>query len=591
MCNLYSKFSIVADPLPVWTADMQLLAHRAVELSEHNGMDSSHEIPHVLSAMTALTERAKAWSERRQAQYIERMQWQIGAPDAVLELPLAVETANVSNFKRSSSASTLQLQEDQHQQGGLPISSHADTKDATMGVFKSPEEIGREMMQLVKEAGEKATHAAHAVFRDARRAKALEKDFPSLSLNPVHEIRKAREAHDVDCQNNIAGEDTGRHTSTMTMSTAHSMAHSTGTALSSHPNFPVHIFYQSMDGQWMFLCPLNTKMLLEYYASSNNHHHDDDNAKASSSSSLVSEIPGQPPSPVGLPSTGSSTPLSTACRMPAIITAPLLEIEKIEQTESSRKRNKALGHLPLSGSYSLCEVDLSGILPSEAIAPFEEELLQRRKRRVQQAQRDARESRKEAAAMRAAAAASNQAIFSAEDLAAMPLPSASRLHEGTALDDSGSVDLQRVPDPERLHDVPAIIQNGAVDIPARSPQDHERRSASGSSPPSFAIIAKLGYSATGPTLSESMGGGISGGSSPPTTLPLPVRGAWGARAHNSSAHSVRSVPPSMPWSSSPPISSRAIRDSSHEAGKDGGGKKGGSGKKKVLLMTTQQRRY
>lgn len=55
------------------------------------------------------------------------------------------------------------------------------------------------------------------------------------------------------------------------------------------------------------------------------------------------------------------------------------------QDEASRRRLRVLSHLPLTGAFKLCEVDLSQHLPPEALAPFVEELAQRERRRAQRA--------------------------------------------------------------------------------------------------------------------------------------------------------------------------------------------------------------
>lgn len=74
---------------------------------------------------------------------------------------------------------------------------------------------------------------------------------------------------------------------------------------------------------------------------------------------------------------------------------------------------KFLGHLPLTGSFQLAELDLNTLLPSEALAPFAEELRARERRRERRAQDEARQVAREAARA-AAAAASNAAPTAAE---------------------------------------------------------------------------------------------------------------------------------------------------------------------------------
>lgn len=71
-----------------------------------------------------------------------------------------------------------------------------------------------------------------------------------------------------------------------------------------------------------------------------------------------------------------SLPLS-CCAVPVPDLPPLPPA----QTDISRKRLRALSHLPLTGTFLLAEVALAPLLPPEALAPFAEELAARDKRR------------------------------------------------------------------------------------------------------------------------------------------------------------------------------------------------------------------
>lgn len=75
------------------------------------------------------------------------------------------------------------------------------------------------------------------------------------------------------------------------------------------------------------------------------------------------------------------------------------------QNEETRKRLKFLRHLPLAAEFQLVELDLSGVLPGEALAPFAEELDAREKRRQRRVKAQARESAKDARRMAAEALA------------------------------------------------------------------------------------------------------------------------------------------------------------------------------------------
>ena len=93
---------------------------------------------------------------------------------------------------------------------------------------------------------------------------------------------------------------------------------------------------------------------------------------------------------------------------PARLEAPVVEVEKLTQSEETRRRLKFLGHIPLTAEFQLVEVDLSGIVPAEALVPFVEELTARHKRRQRKAKSQAREAAKDAR-RKAAEARSQQA--------------------------------------------------------------------------------------------------------------------------------------------------------------------------------------
>ncbi len=80
-----------------------------------------------------------------------------------------------------------------------------------------------------------------------------------------------------------------------------------------HPDDGHYWFYQAADGQWLFLCPLNMRMLLA-------HH-------------------------------GGGGGGFAAC--PPLLSARVLEVEHVLQSESSRKRMKVTGHLPAGGAFKV----------------------------------------------------------------------------------------------------------------------------------------------------------------------------------------------------------------------------------------------
>ncbi|KAG0581808.1 hypothetical protein KC19_3G011200 [Ceratodon purpureus] len=112
-----------------------------------------------------------------------------------------------------------------------------------------------------------------------------------------------------------------------------------------------YTFYQSADGQFLILHPLNMKALLQHYGDYKS--------------------------------------------LPSSIEAHIVELESVTQTEGTRKRYRYLSHLPLTASFQLCEVDLNEMLPAEAFTPFSEEIRTRQQRRRRLIQQEKVEKAKE----------------------------------------------------------------------------------------------------------------------------------------------------------------------------------------------------
>jgi len=100
-------------------------------------------------------------------------------------------------------------------------------------------------------------------------------------------------------------------------------------------------FFQSIDGSAVFLHPLCARCLLE-------------------SASLT------------------NSPL------PETLSGIVLEAERVQVTEESRKRLTLLRHLPLHSEVWLVEVDLSQLAPPEVLEKFQNELSKRADKRMQQ---------------------------------------------------------------------------------------------------------------------------------------------------------------------------------------------------------------
>lgn len=76
--------------------------------------------------------------------------------------------------------------------------------------------------------------------------------------------------------------------------------------------------------------------------------------------------------------------------LPPTITARVVEREVWEQTEQTRRKLRVLSHIPLTGAFDLCEVDLAPLVPASTIEAFAEELGVRRDKRSARAAAEAR---------------------------------------------------------------------------------------------------------------------------------------------------------------------------------------------------------
>ncbi|TKY62980.1 RING finger protein 10 [Spatholobus suberectus] len=106
-------------------------------------------------------------------------------------------------------------------------------------------------------------------------------------------------------------------------------------------------FYQAADGQHLILHPLNMKCLLHHYGSYD--------------------------------------------MLPHRISGRILQLETVTQSEAMRRRYRFLSHFPLTTTFQLCEVDLSEMLPPEALAPFMDEIKKRANQRKQLAKKERKE--------------------------------------------------------------------------------------------------------------------------------------------------------------------------------------------------------
>ncbi|XP_019447407.1 PREDICTED: RING finger protein 10 isoform X2 [Lupinus angustifolius] len=143
-------------------------------------------------------------------------------------------------------------------------------------------------------------------------------------------------------------------------------------------------FYQACDGQHVILHTLNMKALLHHYGSYD--------------------------------------------KLPHRISGRILQLEAVTQSEAMRRRYRFISHFPLTTTFQLCEIDLSDILPPEALAPFMDEIKKRLNQRKQLAKKELKEKIKAEAASTYSvtiptsyqlASRDNPPVFSMDDFGAL----------------------------------------------------------------------------------------------------------------------------------------------------------------------------
>ncbi|KAK3269362.1 hypothetical protein CYMTET_22194 [Cymbomonas tetramitiformis] len=286
----------------------------------------------------------------------------------------------------------------------------------------------------------------------------------------------------------------------------------------------IYTFFQVEDGRAIVLHPLNMRMLLQHYPSFDS--------------------------------------------LPAAFESEVLEVEEVVQCEVTRRRYKFLSHFPATVNFQLVEVDMRKVLPEAALAPFQEELNKRAKRR----QAAARKSRERAIKDKATAALAANNGLSDGEVKRMPSlqeTQADILEAWSADDGDLAAALAASCEVDRSLEVDGggRAVSAAMDVAAPAG-------------PSFARVADLGYASghnapilMGSSASPPLGGGVWGAlSASPPAVPI----------------SVSQSPPGGSWASMAGTST-----ASASLGGAGAGtkvvKKGRKGKQTTLLFTTSQR--
>ncbi|DBA86805.1 TPA: hypothetical protein ACH3X2_005387 [Trebouxia sp. C0005] len=247
----------------------------------------------------------------------------------------------------------------------------------------------------------------------------------------------------------------------------------------------------------------------------------------------------------------------------------------------------------MQSAFKLAEVDLTPLLPPEALAPFAEEISGRQKRRHRRAEQEARMAQREAADAADAAAAAAIKGLTAQELKAMPKPSnpaaalaAASMTEEDALDAAIAQSLGLSGSPDENGDLHGAGPDGAALPPEAGV--------------SFANIAKMGFAATGPKLSPGapeMGRANAQHGSPGADMGGPLGPVWGPQLPGSKPAVASQGNSASAWGSSKGstlASQLAAAETKAAAAAVDAAKDRSKGKKaakQMVLLSTTQRRY
>ncbi|CAI7732235.1 unnamed protein product [Closterium sp. NIES-54] len=308
-----------------------------------------------------------------------------------------------------------------------------------------------------------------------------------------------------------------------------------------------HVFYQAQEGPCVVLHPLNFKCLLQHYGSVE--------------------------------------------RLPLSVTARVVQLEPMRQSEAVRRRLRVVDHLPLTAAFVLAEVDLAPLLPTPSLAPFLPEINHRRLQRQRQLRQEERErvkaQHREAVAV--AAAAEDGRFFERQRVPAPMdfVPLAQAVAAGSASATAAAEDSE----------------TGGGDVAAGSAEGEGASvSASHAPPMAFSKVTELGYAAglgsvalSGPSLSAATTPPPASGPSPVSTAATPAHSVWSSRPEFSRAGAAGAAAGSGAWGSGGVAAAGGVRgagsggEGAQVPGDDGSGSSGvgkGKGKKGKKKGTT-----
>lgn len=365
--HLYSKFTLTSEAEHVTdraVADLTAWASRA----ENHGGEDLDVVPYVYEAIDQLQQRKVAWTEHRTLDFLS-------SSPPVRQRIVSQPKAGFHKSAEGSLAHSLNSLD-----GGIADSVPVDVNLAKNASSKRQPggnkgtDIVAETEAAMAKLKEEAGWVYESAFADGAEVAALdtvgkgiepETEKPAPELDEYVAVEK-----EIDVGSPSDWEDLVLESpETKDSITADKKQKD---VKKDQEESDAYTFYQSADGQFLILHPLNMKALLQHYGDYES--------------------------------------------LPSSIEADIVELESLTQTEGTRKRYRYLSHLPLTAHFQLCEVDLSVMLPPEAFTPFSEEIRTRQQRRRRVIQQEKVEKAKEerlAASMASQPRAPSPADFAA----------------------------------------------------------------------------------------------------------------------------------------------------------------------------------
>ncbi|DBB01557.1 TPA: hypothetical protein ACH3X1_000206 [Trebouxia sp. C0004] len=314
--NKYAKFTTVGDGKAFWKAAAEELARYAAQLTAEGGWDAAQEAPFLYAAMDALAARAGTWTERRQRLKMEAASEQAAS---MMAEPVVVSREAIAFVKQFSTAAVHAAEEQRaaaskeakHQEVFPSLSSSSTltrpAQSTGTSSLSTPQPKLTPLVRLPQKGSTNTSPASGPAAAPAGHPQAAFSDDEAeeQGAEPTAAVAAAEETE--ISQNQGSQQEGVASAEPPDSGLGTSPAGTSGAVPVTSTEF---YFYQSADGQCIFLHPLVSRALLAHYGS------------------------------------------YAAC--PPEVAGQILEVEDMVQTDATRKRMKHLAHLPLSVQRADC---------------------------------------------------------------------------------------------------------------------------------------------------------------------------------------------------------------------------------------------